>query len=346
MVANTSAVDKLLDNINDSIVSTSKSLDSLIEAIDGYGSEYPELVQHLKASVEGEGKGSEGMSLLSLKNSSLLGYLDSLAAVIGTRLDSMKTDQSIEDDKAHERSVSSSVVHRVTLDKGVKPLEKKLSYQLDKLMDSYRRREREQKSVNMESARKSTKETEEEVDEEEEEDEELETEGLNFKPDPSSLLKTARKEDGNEIGDEKYRPPKISATLPPSNFSEKAEKKEGRQRNLQSMDEYLQEVGDAPTVEGSIGATITNRGRDLKTKKQLEKEAEIKRYEEENFIRLPASKAKESGKERRKRMRNEFFGEDWSMFENARDINESSGKRKKKQGAWQRAKKRRDAGDE
>ncbi|GMF07463.1 unnamed protein product [[Candida] boidinii] len=113
-----------------------------------------------------------------------------------------------------------------------------------------------------------------------------------------------------------------------------------RRRNLQSMDEYLAELGDAPTVEHSIGATIIDNGRSMKTDKDRKKEEEITRYEEDNFTRLPTKATKISAKEKAKKKKNEFFGEDWSMFDNTRDFKESASRKRKPANAWDRAKRR------
>lgn len=350
------SVDQLLDGVSSSIKSTSKSVDALIEAIDSYGKEYPEMVENLRSSLakhdtENEPKAAAaGVSLLSLKNASLLGYLDTLSLIVQSKLDALQ----IGGDKVEEmraQAVQNSVVHRVTLDKGIKPLEKRLNYQLDKLMDTYRRREREEEEAKEKAqAREEDKRSEsadgaDSADSAEEDADMLENDsaGLRFRPNAAGFIRKGA-DKRHEGAGAKYRPPKISAALPPSMQEEQNEsKQEGRQRNLQSMDEYLRQVGDAPSVEASVGATIINGGRDMKSQKQIEKEQEVTRYEEENFVRLPASKAKESKRDRDKRMRNEFFGEDWSMFGNSRDISDAGGiKRKRKQSAWQRARKRMD----
>ncbi|GME78025.1 unnamed protein product [Ambrosiozyma monospora] len=112
---------------------------------------------------------------------------------------------------------------------------------------------------------------------------------------------------------------------------------------MQSMDEYLQDISEAATVESSIGATITDNGRGMKSAKQLAKEEEIRNYEEENFIRLPNAQTKENKREKMKRARNEFMGEDWSMFTNNREFEgqqNTQGKKKRRVSAWERAKKR------
>lgn len=307
------SVDSLLDTILQSVDGTTASIDSLIAGLDD--KEVPELISELRKETEDN---SEGISLLTLKNLSLLGYLDTLAVIIGSKLESLTQD---DDSKLKDQSVTNSVVHRVTLDKGVKPLERKLNYQLDKLMDAYRRRKHEQEDLEKKKGQ--------EGDVDEEDEEFSEEEGLNFRPDASALRKSV-----TSSGNDKYRPPKISAALPPT----ATQGKDKRRRNLQSMDEYLESLADAPTVEGSIGATISNKGKEVKSKRQLEKEAQLTRYEEENFIRLPKTKTQTSQDEQ-KRRRNEFMGEDWSMFENSRDIS-SSLKRHKKQNAWRNAKRK------
>lgn len=340
-----SSVDDLLDNINASLESSIKSVDNINGFLDDYGENYPDTVTKLIKSMPDDQKSHlNGLSLLSLKNSALLGYLDSLTFVINSRLRSVTSNKQIEDDKIRNLAIQNAVVHRVTLDKGIKPLERKLEYQLNKLMDTYRRREKEQQQL---EAANEDEDEDEEMDEEFEDDDD--DDGLNFRPNSKVIAGASRNrhtDKSSYSSDGKYRPPKISAALPPSMREEQAEgKKESRRRNLQSMDEYLQEVGDAPAVEASIGATIREGGREVKSRKQIEKDNEIKRYEEENFVRLPSSKSKESRQDKQKRLRNEFFGEDWSMFNNSGSINgeKSSGKGKKRRGgggAWLRARKK------
>ena len=48
-------------------------------------------------------------------------------------------DDNIEDAKL--KSIANSITQRVCLEKGIKPLEKKLNYQLDKMVRAYNRME-------------------------------------------------------------------------------------------------------------------------------------------------------------------------------------------------------------
>ncbi|GMM29688.1 Lcp5 protein [Martiniozyma asiatica (nom. inval.)] len=337
------SLDALLQSMANSIDSTVESVQSIEDQLTN--ETHPELITHLLKSTGGSSL--DPISLLSLKNSSMLSYITDLSLLVALRLKTMKSESQKSD---NDQIVKSSLVHRVTLEKGVKSLEKKLNYQFEKLTSAYQRREKEQKDIDSKSLNA-------EQSGEEEEEEEEEEEGMNFKPNPSALLGSAAKSaikkstdttnEGEEEEDDdntgkssgRYRPPKITAM---SLQDPDKEVKTSKQRNLQSMDEYLQDMSEAPTVAHSIGATIINKGRDVKSKKQLEKEAEVQRYEEENFTRLPTTKTKESKKDRAKRMRNEFGGEDWSMFTNNRefDSSASSGPKKKRKTAWDKAKRK------
>lgn len=360
------SLDSLLSSITDSIDSTSSVVDAIQDDFNLENRGIPsELVKSLLGTAgSSEASSLDSVSLLSLKNSALLGYITDLALLLAIRLKSIREDANSASYKEDQEVVlKSTVTNRVVLEKGIKSLEKKMSYQLEKMVNAFHRREKEQEDLEQKLKAKlegneNAGEEDDEEEEEEEDDEEEEEEGLGFKPNPSALLKRgkpaykksleskakAEKENGEEEGGkkttgEKYRPPKISAT----SISDPDKEIKGRkQRNLQSMDEYLQDISEAPSLEKSIGSTIINKGRDVKSKKQMEKEAEIQRYEEENFTRLPATKTKENKRERAKRMRNEFFGEDWSMFDNNMDVNSegNNSKKRKRISAWERAKRK------
>lgn len=355
-------LDQLLSTISESVDSTSSVVERLEQDFSLKGEDsYPEIIKSLIKTIDPASSNAlNSISLLSLKNSSLLGYVTDLALLLALRLQSLKGEKNTNID---EKDVLSSVVtHRVVLEKGIKSLEKKINYQMEKMVNAYHRRVKEQEDLEQKMSKQeeqsdiSEEEGEDKGDDEEEEEEE---EGLNFKPNPSALLsrgkaqeKQATSRNGYSGEDqpednehetkssEKYKPPKISAAA----FNDPDKQiKSRKQRNLQSMDEYLQDISEAPTIEKSIGSTIINKGRDVKSRKQMEKEAEIQRYEEENFTRLPATKTKENKRERAKRMRNEFFGEDWSMFDNNMDINNNgngTNKKRKRVSAWERAKRK------
>ncbi|OUM54812.1 hypothetical protein BVG19_g4244 [[Candida] boidinii] len=373
------SLDNLLTQISDSIKLASTSIDSLSDLIDDTHN-YPDLIKSLinnsSASSLLKKEDLEGVSLLSLKNSSMLSYLNNLSIILNARVNQVtvpKSSKSSKDNKSNKlidneirnKAIENAVTQRVILDKGVKSLEKKLGYQLDKFTNAYRRREKETNEL----TEKKTKELEDgdededNEDEDDEGDEDDEDNAFSFRPDASAMIKASKgtatvkqtgrsnsesadgdigDEDGKEASSEKYKPPKISAMLPPTNPRDidSNDNSGKRRRNLQSMDEYLAELGDAPTVEHSIGATIIDSGRSMKTDKDRKKEEEITRYEEDNFTRLPTKATKISAKEKAKKKKNEFFGEDWSMFDNTRDFNESASRKRKPGSAWDRAKRR------
>ena len=69
---------------------------------------------------------------------------------------------------------------------------------------------------------------------------------------------------------------------------------------------------------------------------------EIQTYEEDNFVRLPTSQTKKSFKEKQRDIRNQFAGEDWSMFNNNKDVTRQGTSRKRKATTvWDKVKKRR-----
>ncbi|GMG25234.1 unnamed protein product [Ambrosiozyma monospora] len=178
-------VDTLLTSIISSLRTTSASLDNLSSFIDESDS-YPELVKSLlKASSTPASSHLEGVSLLTLKNTSLLSYINSLSLILGSRLnalDSKKSDDDWTQDKVRQQAIVNSVTQRTVLDRGVKPLEKKLTYQLEKLVAAYNRREKEQTDVE-------AKANEDSSDLESEEDSEEEDNALGYRPDPTALLK-------------------------------------------------------------------------------------------------------------------------------------------------------------
>lgn len=298
----------------------------------------------------------EGMSLLSLKNEALLSYVNSLVLVLLSHVERLRLLE-LEDKVAplKRKAVESSVQQRVTLEKGIKPLEKKLTYQLDKMVRSFHKMEednaRMEQKVAEAASNGSVEDEEEENEDEEDEDEEDEEDeddsdedALSYKPDASALKKMAKAslaKNGKPAPGGKYRPPKISAAAPPTQFDDRAISAKSK-RKLQSMEEYLRESSDLPQMEASIGATILGHGRGgVKTSRDSQKEREIQRYEESNFTRLPTTATKKTHRQQMAERANTFAGEDWSMFNNNRSLKEGTSRKRKGGSAWDRAKRSR-----
>lgn len=290
-------------------------------------SETPDLVSALLAK-NGASK-LEGVSLLALKNSALLAYINHLVLVVVAHMERLQDEDG---EKAKKKAVEASILHRTTLEKGVKPLEKKLSYQLDKMVRAYNRMAAEGDRVEdevRENGAGSGSDSDEEDD------------ALSYKPDARALAKMTKsteKPGSREAPSGTYKPPKISAVAPPVAASRESVPK-GSSRKLQSMEEYLQEQSDLPQVENSIGSQIVDHGRGgVKTSRDRQKEMEIQRYEEGNFTRLPSTATKKSFREKQQERANTFAGEDWSIFNNKRTMEGTS--RKRGASAWDKVKRR------
>lgn len=341
------SVDDLLNGISQSIEQTEAAIQNAQQTYISEAELYvPTMVKDL---LEKSGADLEGVSLLALKENSLLSYVNNLALVLLTHLERLHTEDShrLEQSKLH--AVHGTVQQRACLEKGVKPLEKKLSYQLEKMVRAFHRMEEDnakaEAKVNEqvengqhEQESESNSDSDSDSDSEEDSDED----NLAYKPDSAALAKMSRKPfRGKESEqDEKYRPPKISAAAPPRTFDDKAAPKL-HTRKLQSMEEYLAESSDLPQTESSIGATIVQHGRGgVKTSKDTKREQEIQKYEENNFTRLPSTTTKKSYKQKMAERANNFAGEDWSMFNNKRTLKEGTSRKRKAGTAWDRVKRR------
>ncbi|EGW31723.1 uncharacterized protein SPAPADRAFT_56512 [Spathaspora passalidarum NRRL Y-27907] len=317
-----SNLDTLLNDIITSVKATKSSIDDIKD--------------HLISSLleKTSTTNVEGVSLLSLKNQALLSYINNIALVV---LGQVARLEEVDDVQLWEDSVKRSIVQRVTLEKGIKPLEKKIGYQLDKMVRAYTRMEEDERKI---EDKLNKADNSDENSDEDEEDSEEEDDRLAYRPDASALAKLAPKgKDTKPSGDEKYVAPKISAMAPPSAIPKE---KPTKTKKLQSMEEYLQEQSEMPTAEASIGSTIVDHGRGgVKTQHDRRKEQEIQTYEESNFIRLPQAQTKKSFKQKQRDMANQFAGEDWAMFNNDRQVSSGTSRKRKPTSVWDRVKKRR-----
>lgn len=338
-------MDDILKNISGSLDSTIDAISKIIDLANDDA--HPVMIQELMK--QNNIPVLEGVSLLTLKNNSLISYLQNLVLILLAKLQDL--DEESNGEINNQRAVENSIVQRVTLEKGIKPLEKRLSYQLEKMIRSYKRTETEEEETREKLSKVGEKgEEDEEEDDEDEDGDDSDSEdddNLAYKPDVQALAKlapnsksTKQSSSASTLSGEKYKPPKISAIEPPKPTSASTSK--ASNRKLQSMEEYLKENSDQPMLESSIGSTIVDHGKGgVKTSKDKEREREIQTYEENNFTRLPNAATKKSYKQRQSEMVNNFGGEDWSIFNNKRDVSESTSRKRKPNTAWDRVKKRR-----
>lgn len=343
-----STVEELLGTIAAALAQTTQSLD---KTYDTFFTDAEALIPPtIRQIIASSGAKPEGMSLLSLKSNSLLSYLHNLALVVLAHVERL---DGLEDaEKLKAKAVEGTVRQRVTLEKGVKPLEKKLEYQLDKMVRSFHRMEEETAQAEKKAAEKAQlkeaagSNSDSSSGSGSDSDSDDEQDALSYRPDASGLVAASgTKTKTSKTGDKTtktYKPPKILAVAPPSaQFDDKAGPKKVN-RKLQSMEEYLEEASDMPRAEASIGATIVGHGRGgVKTSRDRQKERDIQRYEEENFTRLPGTATKKTFKQKMAERANTFAGEDWSMFNNSRNLREGTSRKRKAGSAWDRAKRSR-----
>ncbi len=271
-----------------------------------------------------------GLSLLDVKNDLLLSYLQNLVFLIVLKIRNGKRpspDESEGSLELRDAAVKKLVELRLFMEKGVRPLEEKLRYQIEKALRAAEDEERKvatgksrEKEQSDESGSEAGSDAAEEGSSDGDEgasDEERQPE----RPDPKRALPnraaflrpSAGPEAPEKASNGVYRPPRIAPTVMPT--TDRREKAERRPLKSATMDEFIaDELSTAPIIQPSIGTNIQGRGRHLKTASEQKADQERKDYEERNFVRLP----KESKTERTKRAKTEgrsgrmrFGGEEW-----------------------------------
>jgi U3 small nucleolar ribonucleoprotein protein LCP5 len=253
----------------------------------------------------------EGISLLDVKNELLLSYLQNLVFLILLKIRARSQGDEKEDNAETpnlQQEITKKLVElRVYLEKGVRPLENRLKYQINNIIktadDATRKAtQATQKPAAQRSMRKSnaddsdvsdaesagTDQTEEDMDE------------TTARPNAASFVreKTATdKRAAESAKDGIYRPPRITPMAMAT--TERKEEKERRPGRSATIDEFVaNELSTAPIAEPSIGSTIVAGGRRVKSERERREETERQDYEESNFVRLPAKSKKDQAKER------------------------------------------------
>ncbi|KAK7957241.1 Sas10/Utp3/C1D family protein [Apiospora aurea] len=286
-----------------------------------------------------------GVSLLDTKNELLLSYLQNLVFLILLKIRNAKN--SGEDDSDLSNTVVEKLVElRLYLEKGVRPLEEKLEYQLDRMLRAADDAERQSQNAAQSAARREAEESEEESEDEEEggaaanggvpvldknASSALPSFGFQASKNPAGMAAAAAS-DADRTG--VYRPPKISATVMPTTERREARDRSRPQRSA-TMNEYInEEMLDQPLAQPSVGTTIVSGGRGMKTTHQKADEDRRRDYEETNFVRLPAESKKDRSKRNKAEGRTgnmQFGGEDWRDLGNVDRIDKLT--RRKPSGA-------------
>lgn len=328
----TSTLPQLLDSLRQSVVSVS------------------EATPKLSALAPPE----DGLSLLDVKNELLLSYLEHMVFLILLKLrntsstsDDDSANLSLENSDLGQSVVKKLVELRLYLEKGVRPLEEKLRYQVEKALRAAEEVERatKRKQVAAEAAAENSDDSDEsgsgsgDGDDDDEEDVGTEfgndEEASSSRPNPGAFVRPAsstaaaaaaksRMSKANGDADAAdggsggvYRPPKIAPTMMPMTKTDRRERATRRPLKSATMDEFIaDELSTAPMAELSIGTNIAGRGRHMTTASERQHEDDRRDYEEHNFVRLPKAGKKEKAKRAKAEggassSQMSFGGEEW-----------------------------------
>ncbi|OTA08624.1 hypothetical protein A9Z42_0003300 [Trichoderma parareesei] len=309
------------------------------------------LTQSLSLAQEGTSKLStvehpkDGISLLDVKNELLLSYLQNLVFLILVKLRNTKLQvkqDASEKEAGLDDAVRARLVElRLYLEKGARPLEEKLRFSIDRFLRTAEDAQRREKMKEAKASGKTGSSTDEsgsgsedDDDDSAEDDSEAEEDDGSSRPaapkrgnhsaapnlgalmDDVALRPAKRGQDDND-GDSTpagvYRPPRRERQV--METTQTREKAARRPMRSHTMEEFVaSELSAAPIAEPSIGTTIVQGGRRMKTTQERKEEQERREYEETNFTRLPKESKKERAKKAKQAGRSgrmQFGGEEW-----------------------------------
>ena len=229
---------------------------------------------------------SNGISLLDTKNDLLLAYLQNLVFLIIIKLriiSNQPNDASY--DRMSEDATKQLVELRIYLERGVRPLEGKLKYQLDKLLTAASEADTSKQTRNNQDFRKGLNATE--ADHENEVAEVApQISELSYRPNPAAFTRHAEpSHNARTENDGIYKPPRITPTALPT--TERGSERLKRPRRSGTVEDFIrEELADAPMAEPSIGAGTGLRG------KERERDEDRRAFEEQRLVRLPDGKKK------------------------------------------------------
>ncbi|KAL9614009.1 MAG: hypothetical protein Q9167_001489 [Letrouitia subvulpina] len=278
----------------------------------------------------------EGTSLFDIKNELLLAYLQNLSFLILFKLQNQSHSQHQLPPTTQNEVTEKLIALRIYLEKGVRPLESRLKYQVDKLLLAASEADASAKPLSQQNPRNPTRRKKgssasasDSADENV--DGIVEPSDLSHRPNPAAMMapnttpQNARDERGK---DDVYRPPRITPVAPPTTTtaaqSREAKARDKRQQKSHLLDTFVrEELSSAPLTEMSIGAGSGLKG------KEAERERERREYEETRLVRLPAG-GKKGGK--RSRDVREFEGMDVLAGVDLEELGKVKGGKRRRQG--------------
>lgn len=248
-------------------------------------------------SVEALTPPSDGLSLLDVKNELLLAYIQNIVILIVFKLRNQR-------DLSCDEIVKDLVSLRLYFEKGVRPLESRLKYQIDKLLLTASEASSQPTPRPGTGLSKSNKPSSSAPNdstshsENEGEAAEPPISDLAHRPNLSAFARPRHTspQSSSKGGANIYRPPRITPTVLPT--TDRPSKASARKPKNAMLDTFIrEELSTAPVAEPSIGADNGLRGR------EAQKERERKDYEELRLVRLPSEGGKKKkGKRERERM--------------------------------------------
>lgn len=239
---------------------------------------------------------AKGISLLDTKNELLLSYLQNLVFLIILKLRNHSSEKPLDaENGASALSLNDEVTKklvelRIYLEKGVRPLESRLKYQLDKLLLAALEAPPPQNTNGPTNPSRTSNSVPKLAATDDHSDIDSAPpptiSDLSHRPNPSAFARPS--EPGRGPAQENnglYRPPRIAPTALPT--TERKAAKALKPRKSTTLDTFIrEEMDDAPIAEPSIGAGSGLRG------KAKEMEEERRGYEEQRLVRLPGEKKK------------------------------------------------------
>lgn len=307
---------------------------------------------------------ANGISLLDVKAELFLAYLQNLVFFILVKLRNHNNhdassvvdgDHSSNHDLADE-AVKKLVELRVYLERGVRPLEGRLKYQIDKAIRAAdtvpqkqaangaikgtKAKNGRKKPASRASASNSGSDYDEKrassaasSNSDAEDSSDVSIDELAYRPNPAAFIRPQQAQKSrtkDETSDDIYRPPRVMPTaMPTTDANHRDSIRRAKPLRSEAVDEYIShELSNAPAAEPSVGSTIVAGGRRNKSAKERQVEEERRAYEESNFVRLPKESKKERAKKRTRQNDGGFGGEELrGLGEGAERITKATAKR-------------------
>ena len=274
-----------------------KGLKDMLQKVEG--TVLPAIEEHVSSTEFSADK--DGLDFLAVKNSLLLSYLIDMAHHFSQSL------------QGNSGSIERLTEMKIALEK-IRPLEKKMRYQLDKLLSSdnsttFATAGEQQDPLSFRPNPESLHEDDKGLSSEDDSDDGSDDSNAEVDDDLAAARATLKlagdKKDRKDVGDGVYRAPRMAAVPYPSDGVDAVEKQQRLNKKLRTTElaRTLRDMySEAPEQEDMHGGAEYGKQREA-ARRLTEMDNEKTRFEEENMIRLTTSRKHK--KERQKLMRAE-----------------------------------------